>query len=153
MNQCNNVNDYRMLIIESMDSDTERRRISPIAIMSNNGYIDLINGPQDHGICNGYTCRRRISTFMSIVQSRQIYQIYFTSTPPIYTRFRLIDADSSIKCILAVYYNSLQQIDVYVNTVYVSPTNRDMTSSVFTLRDEPNNITLSSPVGTNYFDR
>jgi hypothetical protein len=36
-----------MLIIESMDNDTEIRRISPVAILGyddgGNGYIDLIN--------------------------------------------------------------------------------------------------------------
>ena len=69
MYYCPNITDYRMLIIESMDSDTETRRLSPVAIMSDNGYIDLINGPQDHGWCNGYTCQKRISTFMSLIQS------------------------------------------------------------------------------------
>jgi hypothetical protein len=42
--QCRNLT-YKMLIIESMDKDTETRRLSPVAIVSENGYIDLINGP------------------------------------------------------------------------------------------------------------
>ena len=40
--------EYKMLIIESMDIDTETRRLSPVAILSDNGYLDLINGPEDH---------------------------------------------------------------------------------------------------------
>jgi hypothetical protein len=62
-----------------MDNDTETRRLSPVAIISDNGYLDLINGnllilnnffsliyyffitifigPQDHGWCGGYTCK------------------------------------------------------------------------------------------------
>jgi hypothetical protein len=28
-----------------MDNDTETRRLSPVAILSDNGYLDLINGP------------------------------------------------------------------------------------------------------------
>jgi len=40
--------EYKMLIIESMDNDTETRRLSPVAILSDNGYLDLINGPEDH---------------------------------------------------------------------------------------------------------
>ncbi|CAF4600949.1 unnamed protein product, partial [Rotaria socialis] len=90
MYMCNFNTDYRMLIIESMDSDTEKRRVSPVAVMSTSGYIDLINGPQDQTICNGYSCQKRISTFMSIVQSGQTYEIYFSSTPPKYLRFRLL---------------------------------------------------------------
>ena len=39
--------DMKMLIIESMDTDTETRRLSPVAIFSDdNKYVDLINGPQ-----------------------------------------------------------------------------------------------------------
>ena len=55
-----------MLIIESMDDDTETRRLSPLALLGD-GYVDLINGPQDHGWCSGYTCRLRLSTFMALV--------------------------------------------------------------------------------------
>lgn len=43
--RCANIT-YKMLLIESMDNDTEMRRLSPVAILSDNGYIDLINGPQ-----------------------------------------------------------------------------------------------------------
>ena len=57
---------YEMLIIESMDDDTETRRLSPLALLGD-GYVDLINGPQDHGWCSGYTCRLRLSTFMALV--------------------------------------------------------------------------------------
>lgn len=34
---------YRMLVIESLDSDTETRRLSPVAVLSG-GFVDLING-------------------------------------------------------------------------------------------------------------
>jgi hypothetical protein len=65
---------YEMLVIESMDSDTETRRLSPVAILGD-GYIDLINGPQDHGWCSGYTCRKRVSTFHALVATGVI--LYF----------------------------------------------------------------------------
>ena len=38
--------EHRILIIESMDPDTLGRRVSPVAILVNNTYLDLINGPQ-----------------------------------------------------------------------------------------------------------
>lgn len=34
---------YRMLVIESLDSDTETRRLSPVAVLGD-GFLDLING-------------------------------------------------------------------------------------------------------------
>ena len=64
--ECGDDLNYEMLIIESMDPDTETRRLSPVAILGDR-YIDLINGPQDHGWCSGYTCRKRVSTFMALV--------------------------------------------------------------------------------------
>ncbi|MBN3294524.1 PKHL1 protein, partial [Polypterus senegalus] len=35
--------DYEMLVIESLDSDTETRRLSPVAVLAD-GYVDLLNG-------------------------------------------------------------------------------------------------------------
>ena len=69
--------DYHMFVIESLDSDTELRRLSPVAL-SSNGYTDLLNGPMDHGCCFGYACMERISTFFSIVATQNNYTVYFT---------------------------------------------------------------------------
>jgi hypothetical protein len=142
-----------MLIIESMDSDTETRRLSPVAVMSDNGYIDLINGPQDHGWCNGYTCQKRISTFMSIIESQHSYDIYLTSTTPNDMRFRILNSDSSIVNILSLYYDSVQQIDVYANNIYVSPINRDMSYSYLMLNDQVTSLSFTDIPGSNYFNR
>ncbi len=46
--------DYRMMMIESMDIDTEKRRIAPIAIISDDGYLDLINGNQGKSLISIY---------------------------------------------------------------------------------------------------
>ena len=66
--------DYMMLVLESMDADTETRRLSPVALLSE-GYVDLLNGPQDHGWCNGYTCQKRVSTFNVIVATGKTISI------------------------------------------------------------------------------
>lgn len=46
-----------MLVIESMDADTETRRLSPLALDGGDTghglYTDLLNGPMDHGKCCG----------------------------------------------------------------------------------------------------
>lgn len=51
--------DHMAMVIESFDADTETRRISPVALYTDS-YVDLVNGPQDHGWCHGYTCQERI---------------------------------------------------------------------------------------------
>ena len=45
-----------MLVVESMDGDTETRRLSPVALLSaggltpgSTGFVNLVNGPADHG--------------------------------------------------------------------------------------------------------
>ena len=73
---------YEMLIIENMDADTETRRLSPVAILGDQ-YIDLINGPQDHGWCSGYTCRKRVSTFMSLVATGRNKDLVVVNGRPI----------------------------------------------------------------------
>ena len=49
---CVNITHY-MLVFESMDPDTEVRRLSPIALVggdtARDEYTDLLNGPMDHG--------------------------------------------------------------------------------------------------------
>ncbi|EPY78834.1 fibrocystin-L [Camelus ferus] len=84
--------EHAMMVIESLDSDTETRRLSPVAIVGN-GYVDLINGPQDHGWCAGYTCRRRLSLFHSIVALGKFYEVYFTGTSPQNLRLMLLNVD------------------------------------------------------------
>ena len=62
--------DYEMLAIENMDEDTELRRLSPVAVRQTvygDSYLDLINGPPDHGWCSGYSCKRRLSVFFALV--------------------------------------------------------------------------------------
>ncbi|CAF4619122.1 unnamed protein product, partial [Rotaria magnacalcarata] len=77
-----------------------------------------------------------------------------TSTTPNHIRFRLLNADSSIKTILALYYNSLQQVDVYANDAYISPTNKAQNFTNLILLDQSNGVTLSSTTpGTNFFNR
>ena len=112
---CNHKTDYYLLIIESMISDDKDRVLAPVAILSSSGYIDLLAGPRRY--------QSRLPTFTAIVHSDITYKIYFHDPPPQHIRFRLINANASVRCIVAVYYKSIQQIDVYANVTYVSPTN------------------------------
>ncbi|XP_048215228.1 fibrocystin-L isoform X1 [Perognathus longimembris pacificus] len=151
--------EYAMMVIESLDSDTETRRLSPVAIVSN-GYVDLINGPQDHGWCAGYTCQRRLSLFHSIVALNQSYEVYFTGTSPQNLRLMLLNVDQNKAVLVGIFFSTLQRLDVYVNNSLVCPKhtvwdtqkkhcklNRHLHTGQFL----PN---LDSTIlGENYFDR
>ena len=45
-------------------------------------FIDILNGPQDHSWCGGYTCQERISTFYGIIAAGLNYEIALSSTNP-----------------------------------------------------------------------
>ncbi|NP_001305057.1 PKHD1 like 1, tandem duplicate 1 isoform X1 [Danio rerio] len=113
---------YKMLVIESLDADTETRRLSPVAILGDK-YVDLINGPQDHGWCAGYTCQKRVSLFHAIVATSKSFDIYFTSTTPQNLRLMLLNAGPTEAVRVAVFYSNPQRLDVYVNNSLVGPTN------------------------------
>ncbi|XP_030644362.1 PKHD1 like 1, tandem duplicate 1 [Chanos chanos] len=113
---------YRMLVIESLDSDTETRRLSPVAILGDH-YVDLINGPQDHGWCAGYTCQKRVSLFHSIVATNKSFDIYFSSTTPQKLRLMMLNAQPTEAVRVAVFYSNPQRLDVYVNNRLIAPTN------------------------------
>ncbi|KAG8441692.1 hypothetical protein GDO86_010757 [Hymenochirus boettgeri] len=148
---------YEMLVIESLDSDTETRRLSPVAVLGS-GYIDLINGPQDHGWCSGYTCQKRVSLFHSIVTTNMSFDVYFTSTSPQKLRLILLNVDNSKAVRVGIYYSDPQRLDVYVNNSYVIPTNGQLKSNGDIAYNDPTYAgqympNLNSTVnGDNYFD-
>ncbi|XP_040210575.1 fibrocystin-L-like [Rana temporaria] len=149
---------YEMLAIESLDADTEKRRLSPVAVLGD-GYLDLINGPQDHGWCSGSTCQKRVSLFHSIVATNKSFDIYFTSTSPQSMRLKLLNTDDSKSVLVGIYFSNPQRLDVYVNNVYINPTNIEWKgSSDFTLKEPTYQGQYmpqlnSSVLGENFFDR
>ncbi|XP_048254094.1 fibrocystin-L-like [Haliotis rufescens] len=150
--------DYEMLVIESMDPDTETRRLSPVAILSE-GYLDLINGPQDHGWCSGYTCRKRLSTFQAIVATNKTFDIYFTSTTPQTTRYHLLNSNSDQSVRIGVWFGRPNRLDVYVGgNTYVMPKNGETKNGRFSLRTDMTPTQFmpdpaTDVIGTNYIDR
>ncbi|TKC41541.1 hypothetical protein EI555_014575, partial [Monodon monoceros] len=147
--------EYAMMVIESLDSDAETRRLSPVAIVSN-GYVDLINGPQDHGWCAGYTCQRRLSLFHSIVALGKSYEVYFTGTSPQNLRLMLLNVDHDKAVLVGIFFPTRQRLDVYVNNSLVCPQNTVWNSQKkhCELKRHQSLPNLNSTVlGENYFDR
>uniref|UniRef100_A0A8D0AJK6 PKHD1 like 1 n=1 Tax=Sander lucioperca TaxID=283035 RepID=A0A8D0AJK6_SANLU len=149
---------YRMLAIESLDSDTETRRLSPVAVLGD-GFLDLINGPQDHGWCSGYTCQKRVSLFHSIVATGRSYDVFFTSVSPQKLRLMMLNADPSESIMVSVFYSKPQRLDVYVDNNLIAPTNVQWNAdnTDYTLKKpiyaDQYVPQLNATVGTNYFDQ
>jgi len=155
--KCHDLN-HRLMILESMDIDTLDRRLSPVAVLANpgpDGYIDLINGPQDWSCCFGYACQKRVSNFYSIVATNMMYEIQLTSTPPIHMRYRLKNNEGGDPVLLKIYFPKPQRIDIFVGDRFVSPNNIDLTSDTFAMLppDDSYIPKLTSQIeGENYFD-
>ena len=133
--KCYGIN-HRVMIIESMDRDKKIRRLSPIAVLTNpgeNGYIDLVNGPQDHSCCSGYTCSERLSTFYTIVALGHTHEIVLTSIPPQDFRIHLLHMkDTKGAVLLQMWFPKQQRYDVYKDGRFVEPNNKNF-SDVDTL--------------------
>ncbi|KAG7317211.1 hypothetical protein KOW79_019509 [Hemibagrus wyckioides] len=148
---------YRMLVIESLDSDTETRRLSPVAVLGG-GYVDLLNGPQDHGWCAGYTCQRRLSIFHSIVATNKSFDIYFTGVSPQKLRLMMLNAAPNETVKMAIFYSKPQRLDIYVNNQLVAPNNAqwntDKTDYTLLKPTYPGQYVpaLNGTHGSNFFD-
>ncbi|XP_076045156.1 fibrocystin-L-like [Oratosquilla oratoria] len=152
---------YVMMIIESMDSDTEDRRASPIALIGDpgiDGYVDLVNGPMDRGWCFEYTCQKRISTFYSVVATETFYEMAFTGTAPQVFRLYFLHGSTSDAVLLKTCLSKRQRYDVYVDNVFVPPKNIDNSKYPDEYRllvDNPEEYfpNMSDPAGANYLER
>ena len=132
------------------------RRLSPIGLAAN-GFIDLLNGPQDTGWCGGYTCQERISTFFGIVASGLNYTMALTSTNPQSMALHLLNADDSQAIVIAIIYNNPQRLDVYQDGQYVVPNNAETmeNGNLRYLAGVPSDFipTMEQLHGSNYYDR
>nr|CAB3264911.1 fibrocystin-L-like [Phallusia mammillata] len=119
-----NARDYAMLVVESLDEDTETRRLSPVALLGDK-YMDLNNGPQDHGWCFGYTCQKRLSTFFMIVATGVHYDMFMTGYPPRNLRFHLLNVDESKTIRIALYVPRPERLDIYrdISHLLIQPQN------------------------------
>ena len=80
--KCNNVAnnvEYAQVLYESMDIDTETRRVAPIAYMTE-GTVDIVNGVLDTSCCGGYACQLRQTTHPMIMACGKSYELATTGT-------------------------------------------------------------------------
>lgn len=148
------VYDYRMLSIESMDEDTEFRRLSPVALLGDRS-LNLLNGMTDH--TNGWG--QRLSLFHPTVALNTHFDIHFTGTTPKNLRMHLLNVNASESVRVAIYYSNSEKLDVYNGDEYIRPENeiQDSDGNWITQAPPSDNLQLYHPSlsgahGANYFD-
>ncbi|KAJ1555133.1 Fibrocystin-L [Nowakowskiella sp. JEL0078] len=106
---------YNSLTVESMDSDSMSRRLSPTALLADE-YLDLLNGPRSYQCCQGgFTCFNRLSVVWGIVAVNKTYQLTFTGSNPSRLRFHHLNAQENDAVIMNITWTSAQRLDVYIN--------------------------------------
>ncbi|XP_053372850.1 fibrocystin-L-like [Mercenaria mercenaria] len=147
---------YKFISIQSVDQDAGYRQVSPVAMLSD-GYLDLIDVPQDHIRCKFYTCRQRKSSFVAMVVMDKDYLVHFTGTTPRHMRYRLFNANADEGFKLTVWYSRPNRLDVFVDDKFVIATNakidrfdRYIISMPKGNEFEPR---ITDTAGTNFFDR
>ena len=154
--KCQDIN-HRLMIIESMDRDTKIRRLGPIAVLANpgsNGWIDLVNGPQDHSCCSGYICAERLSTFFTMLATGQEYEIMFTSVSPQNFRLHILHNEGGEGTLLKIWFQKQQRYDIYIDGKFLAPNNIDTTKEEYSLKPPDSSYIpqLTEAHGSNYFD-
>jgi hypothetical protein len=148
--------DYRMLSIESMDADTEERRLSPVAVLGERT-INLMNGMNDH--TNNWG--KRLSLFHPTVALNTHFDIYFNGVSPKTLRLHLLNVNSSDSMRVAIFYSNAERLDVYNGDILVHPENAALNSDGHWITQAPpsDDLTFYHPPinsgvhGANYFDR
>jgi len=149
------VYDYRMLSVESMDEDTEFRRLSPVAVLGDRS-LNLLNGMTDH--TNGWG--QRLSLFHPTVALNTHFDIHFTGTTPKNLRMHLLNVNATDSMRVAIYYSNSERLDVYNGADYIRPLDsvQDADGNWITQSPPEDNPQLYHPSmsgshGDNYFDR
>ena len=153
---CTGIN-HRIMIIESMDRDSKIRRLSPIAMLANpgnEGFIDLVNGPQDFSCCSGYTCAERLSTFYTMVATGIEYEVMMTSIPPQNFKFHILHNDGGDAVRVKMWFPKQQRLDIYTEGRYIPPMNKDFSAEGHTLKPAEDKYipALTDTNCNNYFD-
>ncbi|CAH1264805.1 PKHD1L1 [Branchiostoma lanceolatum] len=153
--------DHSMLVIESLDPDTQTRHVGPVAILEN-GYLNLVDGPtkQASGDCDASTCActNRISNFYTIVATGHPVQVFFSASNPQDLRLHLLNTKEARGILLQMYYDRLERLDVYVGGEYMTPTNGKLSGGQLYINTQEKADTFIPPLppnktGVNYFDR
>ena len=147
--------DYGQVMYESMDIDTETRRVAPIAYMAD-GTVDIVNGVLDTSCCAGYACQLRQTTHPLIMQCGKEYELATTGTLNKDIKLHMLRQDASCQIKLKIYTRRQNRQDVFINEQLVLATNSflDADNSLAFENPTASHVpSISDAVGTNFFDR
>ena len=84
-----------------------------------------------------------------MIAANKSYDIHLTGNPPSQLRFRILNADSSFKAKISMYYFTSQRIDVYKDDIFQNATNALYLNGKMTIQDPSSNISSYMPSYSN----
>ena len=84
-----------------------------------------------------------------MIAANKSYDIHLTGNPPSQLRFRILNADSSFKAKISMYYFTSQRIDVYKDDLFQNATNALYLNGRMTIQDPSSNISSYMPSYSN----
>lgn len=84
-----------------------------------------------------------------MIAANKSYDIHLTGNPPSQLRFRILNADSSFKAKISMYYFTSQRIDVYKDDIFQNATNALYLNGKMTIQDPSSNIASYMPSYSN----
>ncbi|XP_003404487.2 fibrocystin [Loxodonta africana] len=128
--------DQVVLILDNADAGWVIGKLYPVVSVTG-GFVDTFSSVNAHTVCS---TSGSVSTFYSILPTRQITKICFVDETPQVLRFFLLGNESTSKFLLAVFYHELQRPHVFIRERFIPPT---LVHSASSLLDES--------VGANHF--
>ncbi|XP_059687939.1 fibrocystin [Gavia stellata] len=125
--------DHALVILENLDPDMVSQRLFPVVAMTGS-FMDTFSDVTSHASC--YPAEHR-STFFSVLPSTKLATICFPDLAPLTFRLYLLSGQNATRLPLAVFYNELLSLRVFIQGKYVSPT--------------PSSFSLNEGAGANYF--
>lgn len=128
--------DQVILILDNADATWAMRKLYPVVSVTS-GFVDTFSSVNANTPCS---TSGSVSTFYSILPTREITKVCFVDQTPQVLRFFLLGNKSTSKLLLAVFYHELQSPQVFLGGSFIPPTLVQSTSSL-----------LDEPIGSNYF--
>ncbi|XP_051008909.1 LOW QUALITY PROTEIN: fibrocystin [Acomys russatus] len=127
--------EHMVLILDNVDVTWTIPKSYPLLSITN-GFVDTFSS-----VKHKCSPTASVSTFYSILPTREITKVCFPGRTPPSLRFFLLGNRRASKLILAVFYNEIQNPHIFLEKIFIPPTPVASPSSL-----------LDEPAGANYFD-
>uniref|UniRef100_A0A8C3TE47 PKHD1 ciliary IPT domain containing fibrocystin/polyductin n=1 Tax=Chelydra serpentina TaxID=8475 RepID=A0A8C3TE47_CHESE len=109
--------DHALVILESLDTEADRRRSSPVVSVTGS-FVEAFSSGVSHVPCCPSEHPR---AFYSVLPSNKLTKVCFAGLTPSSLRLRLTSGQNSTRLLIAIFYNEPRSLHVFMNGNYIPP--------------------------------